>query len=142
MGKVFRPLRYDDLSDMKSLRNRNYFQASSDFIGMRRGFNSLATFPRWPRKRPVHLAMEWRASPFYGISSGKTYPRNLLPLKPVLQLGGKFPFLGKFQCSDGNQKEIEFRRKKKEILVEYMEFQGNSKIHSKKEKNKVSSCFL
>jgi len=37
------------------------------------------------------------------------------PCYAVLPLGRKFPFLRKFQPSEGNQKEIEFRRKKKEI---------------------------
>ena len=41
---------------------------------------------------------------------------------PVLPFGRKFSFLRKFQPSEGNQKEIEFRRKKKEIRVKYKEY--------------------
>jgi len=44
----------------------------------------------------------------------------------VLPLGRKFPFLGKFlrkfHPPEETQKEIEFRRKKKEVLVKYKEY--------------------
>ena len=46
----------------------------------------------------------------------------LLSWEAVLPLGRKFPFLRKFQPSEGNQKEIEVRRKKKEIRVKYKEY--------------------
>ena len=35
----------------------------------------------------------------------------------MLPLGRKFPFLRKFQPSEGNQKEIEFRRKKNYFTI-------------------------
>jgi len=43
-------------------------------------------------------------------------------LQTVLPLGRKFPFLRKFQPSEGNQKEIEFRKKMKEIRVKDKEY--------------------
>ena len=67
-------------------------------------------------------------SPFSFFYCDKKWEKEPCPFrnydisKPVLPLGRKFPFLRKCQPSEGNQKEIEFRRKKKEIRVKYKEY--------------------
>jgi len=52
----------------------------------------------------------------------------------VLPLGRKFPFLRKFQPSEGNQKEIEFRRKNKEVRVNIRNIKEIRKFATKRRK--------